>query len=286
MSTVATKTTNTVRTVWGLMLQAAVLQQTPLQFYEHSTMNEKLDIQSGVYPPDGNYPKLGYYAFGIGGLKASVDVDGLLTFDNYQHQVSDAMPFTIVPLVLRETTNDITVTERANYGLRKRITVNDVSYYAYYLRRMNLTGVKPTINKKVISNGVAQITPWTPDSSVMNPQPVDYTATDAAIMDGTYLMVNSPNSIELELWEITELLNVGEILFGNAAKMNIGEVCLVSGVDKVINVDSNGSTVTFKEVIAAQVNDFIPAMVPLSQVNNDFTMTIDLGGGDPMYTTA
>lgn len=285
MSTVATKTTNTVRTVWGLLLQAAALQQTPLQYYEHSTMNEKLDIQAGVYPPNGVYPKLAYYALGIGGLKATLDTSGLMSFDNYQHQVSDAMPFNIVPMVLREITNDLTVTERANYGLRKRLTINGTAYYAYYLRRLNLTGIKPTINKKVVSNGVATITPWTPDSSVMNPEPTDYTATDAAIMDGTYLMVNSPNTIQLELWEITELLNVGEILYGDAAKMNIGEVCLVSGVDKAVNVDSNGSTVTFNEVIAAQVNDFIPAMVPLAQVNNEFTMTIDLGGGEPMYTT-
>lgn len=282
-----------VRTCWGGQLQTCMWLRRPYVLLPNTTLNEKLGIQAATKPPtyDGNnnpvYPFMGYLAVGNGGHKLSLSADGVMGTDPLQQKATNGSPFKIMPFVLREQTDDLTAAQRARYALRKEEEHGGVRYYAYYLIRLNLSNVNPTLESLVIDGGVKTITPYVPDSSVLNPVPEELSPTGVNTVDGDYISVTAKVPVDFDLDDMNELRNVAKVLFGDEKYAIISEFVMCQGMDKMVDSPAPGnSTIPFNEAIGVQVASFVPGFVPAKFSKTGFDMMLDAGTTEPLFSAA
>lgn len=275
---------NLVRTVYGSYLQACQLLGLPFALAANSTLNEKFGVQAGVAPANGTLPECRYFAIGNGGHKLSV-TNGLYIPEPIQHETTDAALYNHLPFALRETTNDLTTAEQANYALRVMEVHNGLNYIAYYLKRIDFTNVAVSMQYKTVqSDGTVVTTPFQPDTSNLNPTPPALSPTGVNVVAGDYVMASAPVPITLSATDVTELLNVANIIYGDPNAAIVSEIALVSGLDKVIAVGGSGSpTFNFNEVIAAQIDTFMNTFYALNFSQNGVENIVDCGAVEPLY---
>ncbi len=274
-----------VRTVFGALLETALYQKTPLVYLDNMTLNEKFDFLRNVFPNTNEYPAVRYFAIGVGGHTASIGANGRTKLEIFQHSPTDGACFEHVPFVMRELSDDLTVDERANYGGRVIQQYNDVNYICYFLKRMPVVGLAPSLIYKTVSGeGDAVTTPWVPSTDNLNPTPRPFAPNGVNVVTGDYIMASSVNTIRFTTAEITELENVGKIMFGDPDYMIISEVALVAGVDRATQINgSGGANFMFNEVAAAFCTNFLGCAYPMSSINEDLTISIDIGITEPLY---
>lgn len=274
-----------VRTVYGALLETALYQKTPLVYMDNMTLNEKFDFLKGVSPNPNEYPAVRYFGIGVGGHTASIGANGRTKLEIYQHRSTDGACFEHVPLVMRELTDDLSVDERAKYAGRVIQQHNGVNYICYFVRRMSTAGLAPQlIYKTVSSNGDVTTTPWSPTTDNLNPRPLPFTQNGVNVVSGDYIVSTSVNTIRFTGAEITELENVGKILFGDPDYMIISEIALIAAVDRSIQVNgSGGSSFMFSEIAGAFVTNFLGCSYPISSINEELAISIDIGVSESIF---
>lgn len=276
---------NITRTVYGSYLQTCLLMGLPFNVKDSTTLNEKFSIATGILPDITDIPRMKYYAIGNGGHRMSVGGDGIAIPQPVQHRATDAACFNHLPFVLREPAADLTAPERAKYGLRREETHNGTRYIAYYLRRLELAGVVPAMEYKTVADGSTTTTPFVPNASNLNPVPPELDSSGVNVTTGDYTSSTAKTTLALTPSEVTELLNVAEILYANDGYAIISEIALVSGVDKVVQSPSVGATmINFNDVIAAQVCSHINTFFPLKFSNNGVEILLDVGATEPLFS--
>lgn len=277
------------RTVYGAGLQNALLLRRPYPILPNSTLNQKFNIRASDTLLPGVYPAIGYYAIGRKGTRRQVATNG----DGYdlpvKHRPRDAGQFEAVPFVLRLQTDDIPESEREKYALRRAEQHEGLDYFAYYLKRIPTTNAVIDYTLTTVSNGVESTITFTPNSGDLNPtQPVlPPSGSTPALENGDYLAVASELPIVFNALDVAEFENVCSILFGDPLFASISEICLVSGVDKVVTVTgSGGAQFPFNEVVCAQITHHITTSYNLAFAATGFSLTVDLGATEPMLVEA
>lgn len=272
------------RTVYGSYLQTCLKLRIPHTIPAYTTLNEKLGIQSGVTPAPGVYPSVKYFCIGNKGHTSQIGADGIGLNIAAQHRATDAALFNQIPFVLREAANDLTTTERANYGLRREESHGGVTYIAYYLRRIDMTGVEAEMQYRTNTNGTIVVTPFVPTADNLNPTPVLIPSEGSGTVSGDYVTVTSEVDISLSAWEVAELLNVAEVIYGDTSYAIISEIGLCSGVDKAVTITpSVGVPFNFNEVIGVQISSHIAVMNLVKYSNSGITRILGLGTNDPLF---
>jgi hypothetical protein len=274
------------RTLYGSYLQTALLMKLsnwacmPL-----TTLNEKFNIQSGVYPAAGVLPSLGYWTIGNGGHTFSVDANGIAIPTPIQHIATDAALYNHLPFVLRPIANDITTAQQALYGLRRIEQYNGAAYVAYYLRRMVLTDVIAAMELINVASGVTTVTPFVANNSNLNPTPPVLSSSGVNLTTGNYAAASAQLSLLLGAADITELINVANVKYNDPNAAIISEVGLCSGIDAVVSSPAvNNTQISFNEAIAVQIVSFINTFYPVQYSNNAITLLLDVGATEPLLT--
>lgn len=275
---------NIVRTVYGSYLQSCQLLGLPFALATNSTLNEKFGVQAGVLPNSGVLPTCRYFAIGNGGHKLSV-TNGLYIPEPIQHMTTDAALYNHLPFVLREPSNDLTQAQQANYALRVQEVHNGVNYIAYYLKRIDFTNVAASMQYKTVnSDGSITTTPFVPTTANLNPTPPNLSPTGVNVVTGDYVMASAPVPITLTADDVTEILNVANIIYGDPNAAIVSEIALCSGVDKVISVGGSGQpSFNFNEAIAVQVDSFINTFYALNFSQDGVDNIVDCGAVEPLY---
>lgn len=272
------------RTIYGSYIQTCLLLDVPPQYPQNSTLNEKFGIQSGVLPTSTERPHLGYYTVGNKGHTGAVGVGGVLKHQTVQHRATDAALYNHLPFVLRPLTNDLTAVARAKYGLRRVEVHGGVQYAAYYLRRVAMTGITPTMNLVVINGNDRQEAPFVPNSSNLNPTPPDINNTGVNVTDGQYVVASAILPLTISADEASELLNVSRILYdGDEGYAIISEIGLCTGVDKVVEITGPSGTFNMNEAIGVQIAAHVPALISLPSANEGATINLSVGATEPMF---
>lgn len=275
------------RSVYGAYLQTCQYLRLPFVMAANSTLNEKFNIQPGIAPDSNVYPAARYFAIGIGGHSYSVGAGGLTKPTSYQHQADDGGMFRQIPFVLRALANDIDSVERAKYGLRRIETHGGQQYAAYYLRRIDFSGISVGMEKVSVVNNVSNVTAFTPNNSNLNPTPTIIASDEVTTVSGNYVAATAKLTIGLTQDEIDEVLAAVTILHGDPAFAVISEIALVTGVDKTVSSPALGNTtITFNEVIAAQISATVNANWPLQYANQGVSMILDCGATEPLFALA
>lgn len=271
------------RTIFGSRLQTAMLLGLPYTQIANTTLNEKFGIQSGVVPDNQAVPRVRYFAIGNGGHRNLVGGDGQPYTSPVQHSASDAALYKHLPFLLREPTSDLTTIERQRYALRKQIVVGGENYIAYYLKRLDLTGVVPEMKHNTVTDGVTTSVPFVPTGANLNPVAPTIPSTGVTSTNGDYLSASAMLNLNFTAEDVAELINVAEIMYDNALYAVISEIGLVAGVDKVVSTPAvGGGTFNYSEVVGAQITTHITAHYNVGFANQGFDFGIELGATEPL----
>lgn len=271
----------TTRTVYGSALQAAKYLGLKHVIVPKTTLNEKFDINATATLADGEIPATRFYCIGNGGHRPVVGADGVGYTDPIDHDASHAALYKHLPFVVRPVANDLTLEQRKNYCLREQKTISGAQYFVYWAKRFDVGSSVVTMQKTV--GGIT--VPFVPDSTVLNPAQPAIAATGTTTTSDASLSASVPVTIEFNAFDVTELLNACNILFGNERLAIVSEIALVSGVDRMVTVKTTGgASVQFNEVIAAQVGAFISSYHDVSQNSEGFIKDLELGEVEPLLT--
>ena len=273
------------RTIFGAALQSAtLLGKTPI-IHPLSTLNTKFGILADTMPTTEDRPIMQYMAIGIGGHRYTVGANQIPKPEPVQHRARDAACYQHLPFVLREVGNDLTSEERKRYALRRLEIHNGLQYWAYYLRRIDLSNTTIGMEYVTVQNGQEVPTPFVPDSGDLNPTPPDIAPTGVNTVTGDYLMATSKLELSLDTDDVNELKNVARVLFNDEGFSIVSEVALCSGVDKQTNVPGPGNTsMSFNEAIGVQVVSHVNAFYPLRFSPTGVEILVDCGATEPLFS--
>lgn len=274
-----------VRTIYAAALQTSQLLGLPFVLVEKTTLNEALNINGTATPGNADMPHMRYMCIGNGGHRMKVGGNGIAVPEPIQHRSSDANLYNILPFVLRTVDNDLTAGQRQGYSLRKQVTIANTNYIAYYLKRIDMTGVVPTMNYNTVVDGVTTTTAFIPNTTNLNPQPPALNNQGNNVVTGDYLTASALLQIPFTADDVTELLNVANILYGSPDYAIISEIGLVSGVDRMLSVPSGaGGSFNFLEVVFAQVCTFISSFHSMQFTTNGLNLAFDVGATEALLT--
>ena len=272
---------NSVKTIHLDYLNLCRSRQLDFSPLDYSTLNEKHGILAGESVPSGKYPIEQWVAIGRGGHANVAGNGGAALQDVLQHSITDAALFDQIPWRLEEITNpgtgtdDLDLNTRLNYRLRKQITVDNVDYNAYYLKKLPVPASLPEANVLTTENGDTTSAAFVPSASMLTPTPVQLQPGQTIENTGKHISVRLPNTIVLLEDDIDMIVEACEIIYGDAAYATISELALVSGHD-VDNLHAS-----YPELIAAQCCNFIGTNIPLSWSRDSVTFNFDIGDTQP-----
>lgn len=276
----------TVRTIYGAYLQTCQLLGVPFVLTPNSTLNEKFLASHDIALNSTDMPKMQYLAVGNGGHRMKVSGNSTLQVpDPIMHRTTDAALFNHLPFVLRPEANDLTPTERLRYAIRVTETHDGEGYFAYYLRRIDLTGVAAEKQLKHVEDGVTDTLPFVPTLDNLSPEPPLTPPGGSIPTTGDYAVASARVTVVLDEFDIVELKNVALVIEGSEDFAIISEMAMVSGVEKAVNaLDYLGATFVFNEVIAAQCVAHLTGMFHvLKGTSNGITTIFDTGATEPLW---
>jgi len=271
------------RTILSSYLQTCLLLNAQFQMAPESTLNELYSIQNGVTPIVT--PTLKYFAIGNGGHTVTVGANGIPLTKPVQHQATDAALYNGLPFVLRPINNDIDTASQANYALRRIETHAGAQYIAYYLKRLPVNGIVPSMDIVSTVNGVSTTSTFVATSANLNPTPPALNNAGVNLISGNYVAAAANMSIDLSANDVTELLNVATILYGDPAYAIISEIALCSGVDKTVQSATYGNAlIPFNEAVAVQVVSFINTDFALAFNTTGISVNLNCGSSEPLFS--
>lgn len=274
-----------VRTVYGAKIQTSQLLGVPNELEEYTTLNEKFNIAPSYELNVNDEQKMRYVVIGNGGHMMEVSGNNSLPVPKpLQHSPTDAALYSHLPFILRPVANDIDATTRASYGLRKNITIDNDEYVAYYARRMDMTGVQAQMLLKNIENNVETTNPFIPNAGNLTPTPPDTVIGEVVPTTGDFVLASAPISFILDQFDMDEIKNAANIIYGSEDYAIISELGLVAGVDKVIGAtDYLGASFNYTEIIGAQVCTHISTFHAIRFTNGGINSNFDVGATEPLY---
>ena len=273
---------NVVRTIYSAHLQTTRLLKRPFTILPNSTLNQKFNLFPNEVPNAGDYPVLAYIGIGNKGASYDITTSGFVLTTPQPHLPRHASLYNFIPFVIRSISNDLNSTERLKYRLRVPITIGGNQYVAYYLRRLNIDNVTPSVELRNVNNGVITTTSFTPSLSDLSPTPPNLSNVDLNNPSGDYLVSTAKITFTLNQQDINEILSACNLLYGDARYAVINEIALVHGVDKVVQGTFGNTVSNYTDVIAAQVAAFLSQYHALTPNTTQVQIELDIGSVEPL----
>ena len=276
-------------TIYAAELQTCQLKKIPYPMREYTTLNEKLEILKGVAHPAEVYPTATYVAIGNGGHRSKLGAKGIEITEQLQHKPTDAALFNQIPFVLRLPDDDLTPQERESFALRRIEDHNGKLFVAYYLRRLDTRQQSTQIKYQTITTEGKRVkvepTDFEPTKANLNPVPEPLQPVNVNTLNGEFVVVESMTQFEMDVWDLEELCNACNIIYGSDRYATISELVLVSGVDRVVEASGGAGSANFnyKEVVAAQCMAFIATDFRAYLHNTLVRLDLNIGASEPMY---
>jgi hypothetical protein len=266
-------------------LQVANFLGTGFEQHPNTTLNQKFDIQASAVVQPNMKPALKFYTIGYGGHGYTMGANNIPLSSVIDHSSGDAGLYEHLPFVIRPINDDLTAGERSKYCLRKTISVDGVNYYAYYGKRLDMTGVKPRMTKRSIVDGQTVIEEYVYTEKNLSPTPPEVPNTGAVTTSNAYLATSAIVPMPFTEKDVAELYNVAEILFGDRRMAIISEFGFCTAVDADVSINTTSGAVNFKEVIGAQIAAIISGHYELIFNSKGFDFSLEVGASQPLLGT-
>lgn len=271
-----------VRTVYGANLQTCLFHGLPLVIKPHTTLNERLNINANVLPNSSDVLAARYFCIGNKGHGMTIGADNVPLITSVQHRPRDAGLYNQLPFVMRLPANDLTASERVNYRLRRAETHGGKTYIAYYGKAIDYTNTIPQMDYVKVVSGVSSTTSFEPKASDLTPTPPDISSTGVVTTTGDYVTATAKVPFTMSAQEVTELINVSNIIYGDSAHAIISEIAICSGIDKTVMGDFNGVQATYVDAIGVQIAAFIGAFYSMPFNTNGVSVLLNSGATEPL----
>lgn len=273
---------NTTPTIYGDYIQACNFSDAPFELFPNTTLNERLGFLAGIAPPNGEVPETNWVCIGNAGHRSIIEGSNSWNTGR-QHEPTDGGPFELIPFHFRPIAKDLTPSERENYGGRVLKEVGGKQYVGYYLMKIDKTGSKPAMVVIEKVGGVEQTRPFVPEASDLSPVPNDLAPEETVTANGQQVGIRQVFQFILSASQIEAVIDGCRILYDNAERAVISEICLVAGVEYTTNGSSSGGAVIeYKDVIAATVCSHLITHYALPFVNNQVREEMVLGTSNPL----
>lgn len=291
-----------VATLNSIRLHNALSHGRELDIPEYTTINEIMDDASEIphqpspanramqFAEDYNFLTdkgnihIQYLAIGRGGHYIAAD-----DFKNYDKLATMNALYEMIPWVVRPIGSDLTLSQRNNYRLRKTLLINGAMYAAYYLRKLDMDSASEQNNVTIIDNGHETTYSHTPTQSDLKPQP--YVSPVNPDNDGSFVTSNLIINLDLTVQDIQWIKDGCALIYGDENKAIISEIAVCSGVDKPVTLSYSNSTTpvlssvapgALREAVAVQVCAHLVDVVYVLRAMNTLTLTLDVGGSEPL----
>ncbi|BDH16588.1 MAG: hypothetical protein [Bacteriophage sp.] len=233
-----------------------------------------------------------YICIGNGGHKSIVNATDAIPYTlPVAHKATDSGLYNMIPFVVRPVADDLTITERSIYGLRRTLNLGGVLYAAYFARKLDYGNVTPTTNITNVVGGESSTEQFVPTINNLKPSK----PTEDTTYTGSYANITAPVVVTWTEDQIQDIKDACALLFNNENLAIISEIALCSGVKKPIaqkypnTGTQNPAAVaanTYFEIVACQVSMFISTYVPLATADQEYTLSLDLGATEPLFGTS
>lgn len=275
------------RAIYGAVVQTTQLLRIPVPeiFTQASTLNNTFGIQAAALPNAGEQAALRYFVIGIGAHAYTTGQNGIALPSTKDHVATDAGLFKFIPMVMRQVGDDIDPTYRQRYVLRRIELIGGVKHVAYYGRRFDPSATVVKVYKQTISNGrVISSNEFIPTLADREPTPVDTSQQTTNPLEAEVLRVSAPVTLSLDAFDVAEILNASVIMYGTEDYSHASELAMVTGIDRVVSSDNGaGGTISFNEVISAQIHSHIPSQLALKDRRQGLDLTYDVGATEAQY---
>lgn len=273
------------RTIYGAASQTHLVLGLPMEYLPHTTLNEKFNIFPNTKPLANEPQVLGYWVIGNGGHKCTHGPGGIPLSEPVQHLATDAACFSHIPFAAREINNDFTPAQRAHLCLRRVETHQNRSWAVYYGRRFPRTGIRVDLYSMIVDNGIPQPpTQFVPDSTNLNPTPMDLSNVGVNIIEGRYVAATTRVNLTLEQADLEEFKNAAKVVLGDERLAIISEVGFCFGRDRQVQVPNpGGGTLSYQEVLGCQLGIFLNTNYPASTANSRINITAEIGSQEPLF---
>lgn len=280
---------NITRTVYGSHVQTCLFFGKPVTFKDNSTLNQKFSILHDTLPSTTDRIALGGLVWGNRGHRMEAGADGIPRNQIVQHRATDAGLYGQMPFALREINNDLTAAQRANFALRRQESHNGTLYWAYYMRRLDATGLTPNMYYTEVTAGtggepVENITAFVPTAANLSPTPPAISNTGTNVISADYVSSRAHLTIKLTEADVAEMLNVAKVIYGDESYAIISELGLCTFANKQINAPSyGGGTFSFSEAIGVQIAAHVATYSSLMFNNTGAEIEMEVGANEPLF---
>lgn len=271
----------TTKTIYHTHLE--LQRSMPVDFtpMPYSTLNEKFGVGEDLLVPPGEYPAMQFIAIGRGGHRGRIASDGATLIDILQHDITDAALFEHLPFILREVDNDLSAAQRAKYGMRRVVEKNGKSYFAYYLKRVDMSQTYPDVKQITVTDGEVNTSDYTATPAQLSPTPLSLSNTQANMASGKHISVISALEVSLSEADVREIMDAVLVLYDDISYATISELATVTAYRTPYNSTAGGMNVTYEEAACAQIANHIPANISLQFTTNGIESLFSLGHTSP-----
>ena len=270
-----------MKTIYSIALQTANYCGYQHEILPNTTLNEFYGIGNATPPSN---PIMDYFIIGLklenlltNGTDANGNPieDGVFNLNRNLHKSKDGNVF--FPLPFRLVKRDLALSrdEATDYRLKKEITINGEQYLAYYLKKLmgnTRDRYLDTLTDKMNDTSISIFN--SEDATILNPIP----QTDEFVLADEIKALAYTKPVKMSLTQI-ELANMEEavgLLYGTSRPKVIGEICLCSGRDMVVNISD-------VEASGVQANMFIEVDIDISTAKVEgLVVTTEVGGAELM----
>lgn len=272
----------TTHTVYGALLRNVLLFNEELPIIPNSTLNQKFSVAEDKFPTGLEKPIVQYFGVGLNGVIQDIGINNLYRTKYRQYQPRWGSALLSFPLVMRPIAEDLSIDERAFYRMRKLQEFDGIVYACYYLRRIDLTKSRSEIEYRTTVEGNVVTTSWEPTLNDLNPLALEVNPNQVLTTGDDYLSVTRKIEIIFTPNDIQELMNCSEIIYGDSAYANISELIIASGIERSVQGNFNGVSLSYTEAIYAQVNAFVKTFLSAPNQLDGATINVDVGANEPL----
>ena len=239
----------------------------------NTSLNEKFNIDTDIHTPEGNYPKLNYFAIGVGG---EVITDATTSYRYSRHSVIDGALFNQIPFALKLPEEDFTSEVQAKYRFRKTVYINNTEYIAYYLKLCGDVELRDFYYEINTIDGKSTLGVYNNNTDkILNPTPINKSTILNNLNTTNYISKLIKFFFTLTATEMYEIFNVIEIL--NLDATHITEIGICSGHD--MDVDGELKAIDTQMAYIMDTNLFL-ATDMLSE--DTINLWLEVGGSEPL----
>lgn len=269
-----------VRSAMGAYLQTCHSLGIPPGIFPNTTLNQKLNILPNATYNPGEFPITRYITIGRGAQQAVLGQNGDDDIVSVPHEPKHTGPYLGIPLVLRPVNSDLSSIQQQSYFLKTLINVGGVDYIAYYAKELDFSNVTVTLER--INGLTGEASPFNFLLSDLNPTPPNLVNAGQNLANPDSISASAKVPFNLTTFDLDELRNVHQILYGTGSKVSFSEIIPLAAVKRSTTRNFGNGIETYQELVGAVAVNYYSEYNKIEVSTTSKEKILDIGCAEPL----